>query len=303
VWLGWFLCATLKRFAPLCILMDDEGQSNSYRQQAEELRQALEANAWDGQWYLRAFYDDGAPLGTAQDTECQISSIAQAWAVLSGAADPARAALAMEAVAQRLVDDQAELMLLFAPPFDKTPRDPGYVKGYPPGVRENGGQYTHGVLWTVWAFAQLGQGDRAERLFRLLNPIHHGADPEHVDRYRVEPYVVPADVSGVAPHAGRGGWTWYTGSAGWMYRLGLEAILGLSRQGETLHIAPCIPKHWPGYEIRYQYGETSYRISVRNPQGVNQGVKRVVLDGEVLPTADVPLLRDGQAHQVQVEMG
>ncbi len=303
VWLGWFLYATLKRFAPLCALMDDEGQGNSYRQQAEELQEALEANAWDGQWYLRAFYDDGAPLGTAQDTECQISSIAQAWAVLSGAADHARAASAMEAVAQRLVDHEAELMLLFAPPFDMMPRDPGYIKGYPPGVRENGGQYTHGVLWTVWAFAQLGQGDRAERLFRLLNPIHHGADPEHVDRYRVEPYVAPADVSGVAPHAGRGGWTWYTGSAGWMYRLGVEAILGLRRQGETLHMTPCIPKHWPGYEIRYQYGDTSYRISVRNPQGVNQGVKRVVLDGEVLPGAEVPLLRDGREHQVQVEMG
>jgi cyclic beta-1,2-glucan synthetase len=302
VWLGWFLYATLKRFSPLCTLMDDEGQAAKYREQAEDLRQALEANAWDGEWYLRAYYDDGTPLGTAQDAEYQISSIAQAWAVLSGAADPARAAQAMESVAERLVDNEAELMLLFSPPFDKTPRDPGYIKGYPPGVRENGGQYTHGVLWTVWAFAQLGQGDRAERLFRLLNPIYHGADAEHVRRYRVEPYAVPADVSGVAPHAGRGGWTWYTGSAGWMYRLGLETILGLRREGETLRITPCIPKNWPGYEIRYQYGDTSYRISVRNPRGVNQGVKRVVLDGEVLPGANVPLRRDGGDHQVQVEM-
>jgi cyclic beta-1,2-glucan synthetase len=303
VWLGWFLYATLMSFSPFCALMDDEGQAATYREQAENLRQALEANAWDGDWYLRAYYDDGTPLGTAQDAEYQISSIAQAWAVLSGAADPARAAQAMEAVAERLVDHEAELMLLFSPPFDKTPRDPGYIKGYPPGVRENGGQYTHGVLWTVWAFAQLGQGDRAERLFRLLNPIYHGANGEHVARYRVEPYAVPADVSGVAPHAGRGGWTWYTGSAGWMYRLGLEAILGLRREGDVLHIAPCIPKNWPGYEIQYQNAGTSYRISVQNPRGVNQGVKRVVLDGEVLPGADIPLLRDGGTHQVQVEMG
>jgi cellobiose phosphorylase len=209
----------------------------------------------------------------------------------------------MEAVAGRLVDNEADVMLLFSPPFDKTPRDPGYIKGYPPGVRENGGQYTHGVLWTVWAFAQLGQGDRAERLFRLLNPIYHGANGEQVARYRVEPYSVPADVSGVAPHAGRGGWTWYTGSAGWMYGLGLEAILGLTRMGENLHIAPCIPKDWPGYEIHYRDGGTSYHISVRNPSGVNQGVKRVLLDGEVLPGADIPLLRDGRTHQVQVEMG
>lgn len=303
VWLGWFLYATLMRFSPFCALMDDEGQAAKYREQAEDLRQALEANAWDGDWYLRAYYDDGTPLGTAQDVEYRISSIAQAWAVLSEAADPARAAQAMEAVAGHLVDNEAELMLLFSPPFDKTPRDPGYIKGYPPGVRENGGQYTHGVLWTVWAFAKLGQGDRAERLFRLLNPIYHGVNEEHVARYRVEPYAVPADVSGVAPHAGRGGWTWYTGSAGWMYRLGLEAILGLRRKGDALRITPCIPKKWPGYEIQYRNGETSYRISVQNPRGVNQGVKRVVLDGEVLPGPDIPLLRDGETHQVQVEMG
>jgi cyclic beta-1,2-glucan synthetase len=303
VWLGWFLYATLMRFSPCCALMDDEGQAAKYRARAEDLRQALEANAWDGDWYLRAFYDDGAPLGTAQDVEYQIGSIAQAWAVLSEAAGPARAAQATEAVAERLVDNEADLMLLFSPPFDKTPRDPGYIKGYPPGVRENGGQYTHGVLWTVWAFAKLGQGDRAERLFRLLNPIYHSANEERVARYRVEPYAVPADVSGVGPHAGRGGWTWYTGSAGWMYRLGLEAILGLRREGETLRITPCIPKNWPGYKIQYQNGETSYQITVQNRRGVNQGVKRVVVDGEVLPGLDIPLLRDGDTHQVQVEMG
>jgi cyclic beta-1,2-glucan synthetase len=303
VWLGWFLHATLMSFSPLCASMADEEQAAKYRQQAEDLRQALEAHAWDGEWYRRGYYDDGTPLGTAQEAEYQISAIAQAWAVLSGAADPDRAARAMDAVAERLVNEEAELMLLFAPPFDKTTRDPGYIKGYPPGVRENGGQYTHGVLWTIWAFARLGQGDRAENLFRLLNPIYHGADREDVARYRVEPYVVPADVSAMAPHAGRGGWTWYTGSAGWMYRLGLEAILGLTRVGEKLHIGPCIPKNWPGYEIQFRRGETSYRISVQNPSGVNQGVKRVMLDGEVLPGADIHMLRDGGTHDVLVEMG
>jgi cyclic beta-1,2-glucan synthetase len=303
VWLGWFLCATLTSFSSLCSLMDDEEQAAEFRRQAEDLRQALEAHAWDVAWYLRAYYDDGMPLGTAQDVECQISSIAQAWSVLSGAADPARAAEAMEAVGERLVDNEAKVLLLFGPPFDKTPRDPGYIKGYPPGVRENGGQYTHGALWTVWAFAQLGQGDRAESLFRLLNPIYHAMNGEQVARYRVEPYVVPGDVSAVAPHAGRGGWNWYTGSAGWMYRVGLEAILGLKRHGESLQIAPCIPKDWPGYEIQYRFGETLYRISVHNPSGVNQGVKRTVLDGELLPGPGIRLVQDGGTHQVQVEMG
>ena len=271
VWLGWFTHATLTRFAAICERMGDGGQAATCRQQAHDLRQALKTHGWDGKWYRRAYYDDGTPLGSAQNDECQIASIAQSWAVLSGAADPVRAAQAMDAVASQLVRPDAQLALLFTPPFDKTVHDPGYIKGYLPGIRENGGQYTHAASWAAWAFAELGQGDRAEALFRLLNPIYHSDTPEKVRRYRVEPYVMAADVYSVPPHIGRGGWTWYTGSAGWMYRVGLEAILGLHRVGEILQIAPCIPKDWPGYEMTYRDGETSYQIRVENPDEVNRG--------------------------------
>jgi cyclic beta-1,2-glucan synthetase len=198
-------------------------------------------------------------------------------------------------------DDQ--LVQLLAPPFDQTKRDPGYIKGYPPGVRENGGQYTHGALWAVWAFAQLGQGDRAESLFRMLNPIYHADTQEKVARYRVEPYVVAADVYSAPPHTGRGGWTWYTGSNGWMYRAGLEAILGVRRIGKTLQINPCIPKNWGSYNLLYRIGGTSFQISVENPTGVNRGVKEMTLDGKVLGGKEVPLIEDGLAHQVNVLMG
>jgi len=303
VWLGWFLHATLTRFAPLCERMGHEEQAAAYRQRAHDLLQALEAHAWDGDWYLRAYYDDGTPLGSVKNREGQIDSIAQSWAVLSGAADPARAAQAMDAVAERLVRRDDQLVLLFTPPFDKTARDPGYIKGYVPGIRENGGQYTHAALWAVWAFAELGQGDRAEALFRLLNPIYHSDTPEKVMRYRVEPYVVAADVYSVPPHVGRGGWTWYTGSASWMYRLGLEAILGLRRVGEALRMDPCIPKDWSGYELTYRDGETSYQIRVENPDGVNRGVKQMTLDGEPLSGRDIPLAGDGGQHRVHVLMG
>jgi len=303
VWLGWFLCATLKRFVPLCELMGDEERASRYQEMARQLSKSLEDHGWDGSWYLRAYYDDGTPLGSAENLECQIASIAQSWAVLSGAADPKRTARAMEAAWGRLVRQQDRLVLLFTPPFDKTEREPGYIKGYPPGIRENGGQYTHAALWAAWAFAMLGQGDRAGELFRLLNPIHHSATPVRTARYKVEPYVVAADVYSSEAHTGRGGWTWYTGSAGWMYRLGIEAILGLRRVGDTLRIEPCIPKDWSGYTIEYQHGETLYLISVANPQGVNQGVKQIILDGECLPAGEIPLLQDGKRHKVQVEMG
>jgi len=262
VWLGWFLYATLTHFATVCERIGDDEQAATYRQQAGDVLRAVEEQAWDGGWYRRAYYDDGTPLGSAENDECQIDSLAQSWAVLSGAADPARAVQAMEAVADRLVRHDDQLILLFTPPFDETTHDPGYVKGYLPGVRENGGQYTHAALWAVWAFAELGQGDRAEALFRLLNPIYHGDTPEKLERYRVEPYVVAADVYGVPPHTGRG-WTWYTGAASWMYRLGLEAILGLRRVGEALHIDPCIPRDWSGYELTYRTAKPPTRFAWR----------------------------------------
>ncbi|MCP4536804.1 MAG: hypothetical protein GY832_06630 [Chloroflexi bacterium] len=303
IWLGWFLHSTLTRFAVICERMDHDDQAVAYRQRADELVQALEENGWDGGWYRRAYYDDGTPLGSIENAECQIDSIAQSWGVLSGAADPMRAAQAMEAVGERLVRHNDQLILLFTPPFDKTPRDPGYIKGYLPGIRENGGQYTHAALWTVWAFAELGQGDRAEALFWLLNPIYHSDTLEKAKQYRVEPYVVAADVYGVEPHVGRGGWTWYTGSAGWMARVGIEAILGLRREGNVLQVNPCIPIDWPSYELTYRDGETSYHILVENPDGVNQGVKQVSLDNDILPDNSIPLLNDGQRHKVRVLMG
>jgi cyclic beta-1,2-glucan synthetase len=303
VWLGWFLYATLMNFASICERLGDDEQAAAYLLQAQELQDALEAAAWDGEWYRRASYDDGAPLGSIESDECQIDSLAQSWAVLSKASVPERAAQAMESVAERLVRYDDRLILLFTPPFDKTTRDPGYIKGYPPGIRENGGQYTHAALWVVWAFAELGQGDRAEALFRLLNPIYHGDTPAKAKHYRVEPYVVAADIYSVPPHTGRGGWTWYTGSASWMYRLGLESILGLRRMGETLQIDPCIPGGWSGFEVAYRYGEASYRICAKNPEGVNRGVRHVMLDGKTMPEGEIPLSDDGQQHTVCVLMG
>ncbi len=303
VWLGWFLYAALTRFAGLCERRGDQGPAAAYRHRAEELGQALEANAWDGAWYLRAYYDDGTPLGSAADEDCQIDSIAQSWAVLSGAGDPGRTARAMESVAARLVQPSDRLVLLLAPPFDRTPRDPGYIKGYPPGIRENGAQYTHAALWAVWAFAELGQGDRAESLFRLLNPVYHGDTPQTIARYGVEPYVVAGDVSSAPPHGGRGGWTWYTGSSGVMYRLGLEAILGIQRMGRTLRIDPCIPGAWPGYRVTYRLGETTFEIDVENPAGVQRGVDRIELDGALMKGSEIPLLEDGGRHQVHVRLG
>jgi cyclic beta-1,2-glucan synthetase len=269
----------------------------------EELKAALENSAWDGQWYLRAFYDDGTPLGSSQNVECQIDSIAQSWAVISKAADPSRARQAMESVMARLVNRDDQLLLLFTPPFDKTEHDPGYIKGYPPGIRENGGQYTHAAIWTVWALTEMGQGDEAESLFRLLNPIYHSESPEKVQRYRVEPYVIAADIYSVQPHTGRGGWTWYTGSSGWMYRLGIEAILGVRREGDWLRVDPCIPRTWPGFEVTYRFGQTTYQIRVENPAGVCRGVKQVLLDGEVLPDFRIPLIDENRQHHVVVSLG
>jgi cyclic beta-1,2-glucan synthetase len=209
----------------------------------------------------------------------------------------------MESVIRHLLRPEDRLLLLFDPPFDKTPHDPGYVRGYPPGVRENGGQYTHAALWAAWALARLGKGDRAEFLFRLLNPVYQSETPLKAARYKVEPYVVAADVYSVRPYTGQGGWTWYTGSSGWMYRLGVEAILGVRRTGKSLRIDPCIPKSWPNYQVSYRDKKTSWQIRVDNPRGVNRGVRSVTLDGQALPGNEIPLSDDGGHHRVHVEMG
>jgi cyclic beta-1,2-glucan synthetase len=301
VWLSWFLHCTLTRFASLCLLMEDD--PIPYREQAKRLLQALENHAWDGNWYLRAFYDDGSPLGSSENDECRIDSIAQSWAVFSGAAEPARAVQAMESVNNLLVRSGEQMILLFAPPFDKTHRNPGYIKGYLPGVRENGGQYTHAAIWAARAFAELGQGDRAGELFGLLNPIGHADTPVKVARYKVEPYVIAADIYSQSPYSGRGGWSWYTGSSGWMYNLGIETILGVSRQGNFLTLNPCIPHHWPGFKVDYRLGSAHYLIHVENPEKVNQGIQRIFLDGNPLLGQLIPLVDDGQHHTVHVLMG
>jgi cyclic beta-1,2-glucan synthetase len=261
---------------------------------------ALEEHAWDGDWYRRAYFDNGTPLGSTQNDECRIDSIPQTWSVISGAARPDRAKRAMAAVEEHLVKDEDGLILLFTPPFDQGSLQPGYVKGYVPGIRENGGQYTHAAIWVVQATALQGRGTRAQQLFDLLNPIHHAKTAEDVARYRVEPYVVAADVYGRPPHVGRGGWTWYTGSASWLYRVGLESLLGFKLRGNVLHIEPCIAATWNGFELTYRHGAAIYHVTVENPQRVERGVREVTLDGEVLPTPEVPLKDDGHRHEVRV---
>ena len=262
VWLGWFLLTTLKAFAPVADERGDVKRAAAWRDRVKGLRASLEKHGWDGNWYRRGFFDDGTPLGSAQNEECRIDSIAQSWAVLSGAAPPERAAAAMDESYRQLVRPEDSLALLFTPPFDKTPKDPGYIKAYPPGIRENGGQYTHGAIWSVFAHAKLGQAERALEIFSLLNPINHSRTEQEARTYRVEPYVIAADVYSVPPHVGRGGWTWYTGSAGWMYRAGLEAILGVTREGPLLRIKPCVPATWTEFEISTQFGSTRYEIKL-----------------------------------------
>jgi cellobiose phosphorylase len=266
--------------------------------EAAALRLRLEEAGWDGAWYRRAYFDDGTPLGSSGSAECQIDSIAQSWAVLSGAADPARARAAMDAVDARLVRRDDGVVRLLDPPFDASALDPGYIKGYVPGVRENGGQYTHAAVWAAMAFAELGDARRAWEVWRLINPIAHGASPEAIETYKVEPYVVAADVYAVAPHVGRGGWTWYTGSASWMYRLVVESLLGLRLEGDRLRIEPCLPADWPGFTVHYRYRETVYHIAVhQTPRAA--GPQRLSLDGEGQPGMAVPLVDDHLEHRVE----
>jgi cyclic beta-1,2-glucan synthetase len=262
VWLGWLLIRTINLFSPMAQIRDEDERVQRWVAHASNVRETIEEKAWDGEWYRRASFDDGSWLGSKDSDECQIDSIVQSWAVLSEAGEPERAAKAMESVEQYLIQPESKLALLFTPPFDKTSHDPGYIKGYPPGLRENGGQYSHAAMWAILAYAKLGDGNRASDLFNLLNPINHALNAEEVDRYKVEPYVVAADVYSVAPHTGRGGWTWYTGSAGWMYRAGMEGILGIHREGKELTIQPCIPSDWPKFEVRVKVDETEYFITV-----------------------------------------
>ena len=299
VWLGWLLVRTIELFAPWAEERDP-GRARRWRAHAEGLRASLEREAWDGSWYRRATFDDGTWLGSADGEACRIDSIAQSWAVLSGVADPARARLAMASVREHLVRPDDGLVLLFTPPFDRGPLDPGYIKGYPPGLRENGGQYSHAAMWAILAFTKLGQGDEAAALFDLLNPIQHARTPAAVERYKVEPYVVAADVYALAPHVGRGGWTWYTGSAAWMYRAGIEGILGLRRQGDMLVVEPCIPTTWPGFEASVRLGSSRFEIVVENDGGHTRPYWQAVVDGVALAAQEraVRVALDGAAHRL-----
>jgi cyclic beta-1,2-glucan synthetase len=305
VWLGWFLHATLLRFAPIAEERGAAVKAARWREHAAAVQQAIERDAWDGDWYRRGYYDDGTPLGSVSSDECRIDSIAQSWAVISGAADRSRALRAMSEVNAQLVSRSDGLIRLFTPPFDHSDHDPGYIKAYPPGLRENGGQYTHAAVWSALAFALLGDGDTAGELFSLLNPINHAGSRAAMLRYKVEPYVICADIYSEPPHIGRGGWTWYTGSAGWMYRAGTEGILGIHVRGQILKVDPCIPRAWIGFEFTYRYGSSRYRVSVKNPRGVSRGVAHATLDGKELagPMCEIKLVDDGREHHGEVTLG
>jgi cyclic beta-1,2-glucan synthetase len=305
VWLGWFLHAGLTRFAPFAASRGETARASAWQQHATALALALDANAWDGAWYRRGYYDDGRPLGSATSSACRIDSLAQTWAVLAGAGDPQRAARAMASMYEHLVRPADGLVLLFTPPFADGDDDPGYVRGYPPGIRENGGQYAHAAAWAVMAFAALGDGDRAHELFGFLNPIRRTRTRTEVQRYKLEPYAVGADVYSVAPHVGRGGWSWYTGAAGVLYRAGLESILGFRLAGDTLHLDPCIPRSWRRFELDFVRGGIRLHVVVDNPDGHCRGIARLELDGDSLPTApaSVPLRADGRRHEVRIVLG
>jgi cyclic beta-1,2-glucan synthetase len=301
IWLAWFLIHVWNDFAALLEGRKD-ASAQGYRERAAQLAKNVEAQAWDGRWYRRAYFDDGTPLGSEQSEEAKIDSLPQSWATISGAADPQRAEAALQAVEEHLVSTEYRLVRLFTPPFDKTPHDPGYIKGYLPGVRENGGQYTHGSLWIPLAFARRGEGDRAVSLLRLMSPIEHSHTPEEVARYKVEPYVVAADIYMLEGQEGRGGWTWYTGSAGWMYRVWIEEILGLKKRGDTLSLSPVLPAEWPGFRLHYRYQDTDYEITVERAAREGASGVSVEIDGKLMQSLEIPLRNDGKTHTVHLRL-
>jgi cyclic beta-1,2-glucan synthetase len=302
VWLAWFLSVTSRSFAAHAEKRGDSGALKELRDNADRYLRAVESSAWDGEWYRRAYYDDGAPLGSNESDECKIDSIAQSWSVISGGGDKEHSRVAMHSLNKHLVREDARLIMLLTPPFNNSSHDPGYIQGYLPGVRENGAQYTHAALWAVLAMAMQGDGDHGMHLYRMINPVTHALTPEDVATYKVEPYVIAADVYTAEGHVGRGGWTWYTGSASWLYRVGLEAILGFTKRGETLEMKPCIPSEWRGFSIEYRHGDSVYAIEVRNPKGAQTGIESVIVDGRSTDDT-IPLVSDGRRHEVVVTMG
>ena len=300
VWLGFFLYEVLIRFSEIARLHDDPSFAERCQEEADRLQVNIEEHGWDGEWYRRASFDDGSPLGSASNPECRIDSIAQSWSVLSGAGDGSRSRRAMESVDKLLVRREHRLIQLLDPPFDRSDLDPGYIKGYVPGVRENGGQYTHAAVWTAMAFAALGDGSRAWELLAMINPINHGRSPEEIAIYKGEPYVAAADVYAVSPHIGRGGWTWYTGSAGWMYRLIMESLLGLRLETDNLHFEPCLPPEWDTFTVHYRYRETMYHITVRQTHDNNTAT--VTVDGVPQKGKTISLVDDRQEHVAEVRI-
>jgi cyclic beta-1,2-glucan synthetase len=303
VWLAWFLVDVLQGMAELSDLAQQHELSQGYAEERNDLILRTEQAGWDGEWYLRGTFDNGTPLGSAANTEARIDSLPQSWAWLSGAADPERSEKALESAWQRLVREEEGLVLLFEPPFDKTEPSPGYIKGYPPGVRENGGQYTHAALWMAMAMARKGDGERAVKMLRMLNPIEHARDPESAWNYGVEPYVIAADVYRLTGRIGQGGWSWYTGSAAWMYRAWVEEIAGLKVRGEELRMNPVIPAEWEGFSLSYRHGETIYAIQVENPHACERGVAWVEMDGQRVPGGIIQLEQGLVKHQIVVRMG
>jgi cyclic beta-1,2-glucan synthetase len=301
VWLAFFLYDTLRRFAPFAQAQHDTDFVQQCNAAAEKLAQHIEQHAWDGAWYRRAYFDDGTPLGSASNVECQIDSISQSWSVLSAHPNTERSHQAMTAVGQRLVNRAFRLVTLLTPPFDHAMPNPGYIRGYQPGVRENGGQYTHAAIWSVMAWAKLKQAEQAWEVFDMIDPVRHTDTPDGVAQYQVEPYVMAADVYGIAPHQGRGGWTWYTGSAAWMYRLMLESLLGITIQDGRMSFKPCMKPGWQGFELSYQHGATTYDIAVLLQSNSEESAE-LLCDGKRLQTAYLKLVDDGQRHSIEVRV-
>jgi cellobiose phosphorylase len=301
VWLGFFLYDVLMQFSEVAGRHGDLSFAERCRSEAAQMRLNIEEHGWDGDWYRRAYFDDGSPLGSINNSECRIDSIAQSWSVLSGAGDAERARMAMEAADKRLIHRDQALIQLLDPPFDKSDLNPGYIKGYVPGVRENGGQYTHAAIWMAMAFAKLGDSRRAWELMNMINPVNHGDSPESIAAYKVEPYVAAADVYAVQPHTGRGGWTWYTGSAGWMYRLIMESLLGLRLEADRLSFVPLLPADWEGFTVHYRYRETVYHIAITRMQ-IGDGTTSVTVDGVGQKDKKIILVDDHQEHSVKVRI-
>ncbi len=303
VWLAWFEICVLQDFAELLALRGGGAEVKECQARAAELASVIEAQAWDGAWYRRGYFDDGSPLGSRESTEARIDSLPQSWAAISGAGEGERTEQALRSLEENLVLENERMILLFTPPFDQTPKDVGYIKGYPPGVRENGGQYTHAATWAALAFARRGDGDKAVSLLRMLNPVEHAREKEDYERYKVEPYVVAADVYALKDHLGRGGWTWYTGAASWFYRVWLEEVIGFRRRGDSLLVDPVIPKDWTGFRLKYRYRRTHYDIAIENPEQLSRGVVLVEVDGAAQPNQSISLQDDGQPHHVRVMLG